>query len=107
MKLNTNTALTLMLGASIGITASTFVHQPVVAADDTRQQRMDESKWTTGDYARDALDHLKKAEQEMHRVAESENSKVAKDATQLCVDARGKVDQFIAELDARDKKKQK
>jgi len=64
---------------------------------------MDKDKWTNADYCRDALDHLKKAEQEMHRVAENENSKVAKDAAQLCVDARTKVNEYLDLLEKRDK----
>ena len=106
MHRNARTVLTVILGATVGITATRYTNTPA-HADDTRQQRMDEGKWTTGDYARDALDHLKKAEQEMHRVAESQDSKVAKDAAQLCADARAKVDQFLVDLEAREKKKQK
>ena len=79
-----------------------MLNQPTArAADDTRDQRMDQSKWTTGDYARDALDHLKKAESEMHKVAEDDGSKVAKDASKMCVDARTKVDEFVSELDSK------
>src|SRR6478672_365986 len=100
MKSKFRNALMIILGAAVGGVGVNMINSPASAADDNRQQRMDEGKWTTGDYARDALDHLKKAEQEMHRVAESENSKTAKEASQMCVDARGKVDQFIAELDA-------
>jgi hypothetical protein len=99
------TVVTLALGAMLGAGVIGTMNQPAArAADDNRQQRMDQSQWTNADYARDALDHLKKAEQEMHRVSESENSKVAKDAAKMCVDAREKVDQFVQELDARDKK---
>ena len=97
-----NTILTLALGVILGAMLVGFFNQsPVRAADDTRDQRMDQSKWTTGDYARDALDHLKKAQTEMHHVADAENSKVAKEAAQLCDDARGKVDTFVQELDAK------
>ena len=99
------TLLTLVLGALIGAAAfNLFSQTPARAADDNRQQRMDQEKWTTGDYARDALDHLKKAEDEMNHVSKSEGSKVAKDAAQLCADARAKVDTFVTELDAREKK---
>jgi len=99
------TLATLTLGAVLGAGSITLFTQPTVrAADDTRDQHMDQSKWTTGDYARDALDHLKKAEQEMHRVSENEGSKVAKDAAKLCVDARTKVDEFVSELDAKEKR---
>ena len=97
-----NTFLTLVLGTILGAALVGFFNQPSVrAADDTRDQRMDQSKWTTGDYARDALDHLKKATVEMHHVADADNSKVAKDAASLCDDARAKVDTFVQELDAK------
>lgn len=102
--MRSKSAITFVLGAAIGAAGFNLINDRLFAADDTRQQRMDEDKWTTGDRARDALDHLKKAESEMHRVAEDENSKIAKDAAKLCVDARGKVDQFIEELGKREKK---
>jgi hypothetical protein len=100
-----NTILTLTVGVILGAALVGFFNQSSVrAADDTRDQRMDQSKWTTGDYARDALDHLKKAQTEMHHVADSEGSKVAKEAAQLCDDARTKTDSFVQELDAKKKK---
>ena len=105
MRNTTRNVLTLAMGGIIGIAGFNMVDRDLRAADDTRQQRMDQDKWTNADYARDALDHLKKAEQEMHRVAESENSKVAKDAVQACVDARTKVNEFLSLIDAREKKK--
>ncbi len=101
MRCNMNSLVTLSLGALLGIGAITFVSVNPAARADDRDQRMDQSKWTTGDYARDALDHLKKAESEMHHVADAEGSKVAKDSCQSCIDARTKVDEFVAELDKK------
>jgi len=97
--------VTLVLGACIGAAGLSLVNTNLHAADDNRQQRMDQDKWTNADYARDAVDHLKKAEQEMHRVAESENSKVAKDGAKMCSEARAKVDEYIAEVQKNEKKK--
>lgn len=105
MRSATRHVLTLALGSIIGAGGISMVNTNLRAAEDTRQQRMDKDKWTNADYCRDALDHLKKAEQEMHRVAESENSKVAKDASQLCVDARTKVNEFLDLLEKREKKR--
>jgi len=101
------TSLSLALGVAIGAGGFQLLSstQNPARADDTRQKRMDDNTWTTGDRARDALDHLKKAEVHMNKIADSENSKVAKDAAKLCVDARAKVDEFITELDKREKKK--
>ena len=97
-----NAIFTLVLGAILGAALVGIFNQTSVrAADDTRDQRMDKSNWTTGDYARDALDHLKKAQTEMHHVADAEGSKVAKDAAQMCDDARARVDAFVQELDAK------
>ncbi len=103
MRCKTQSLLTLSLGALIGLGAATFVSVNPTARADDRDQRMDQSKWTTGDYARDALDHLKKAEAEMHHVADAEGSKVAKDGCELVVGARAKVDEFVAELDKKHK----
>jgi uncharacterized membrane-anchored protein YhcB (DUF1043 family) len=97
------TLVTLTLGIILGAVAVSFVHQPAARAAEDRAQRMDQSKWTTGDYARDALDHLKKAEEDMHKVVENDNSKVAKEASKLSADARAKVDEFVSELDAKKK----
>jgi hypothetical protein len=96
--------VTLAIGVILGAAALNLVggNGSFVRADD-RDQRMDQSKWTTGDRARDALDHLKKAEVEMNKVASDENSKVANDASKLCTDARAKVDEFVSELDAKKK----
>src|SRR3954467_1575378 len=104
MKSASRNILTLALGSIIGAGGFSMLNTNTHAADDTRAERMDKDKWTNADYCRDALDHLKKAEQEMHRVAENENSKVAKDAAQLCVDARTKVNEFLDLLEKRDKK---
>ena len=99
------TVTTLTLGAILGAgTVSMLNQSPVRAADDTRDQRMNQDKWTTGDYARDSLDHLKKAETEMKHVADADGSKAAKEAAQYCSDARSKVDDFVTALDAKKKK---
>jgi uncharacterized membrane-anchored protein YhcB (DUF1043 family) len=103
--MQSRSAIALVLGAVIGAAGVNMVNGRLFAADDNRQQRMDEDKWTSGDRARDALDHLKKAETEMKKVSDDEGSKVAKDAAQLCSEARTKVDQFVGELDKKEKKK--
>ncbi len=106
MKPNRANLLTLALGAMIGAAGFNLMSgttNPARAADDNRDERMKQDKWTTGDRARDALDHLKTAEEEMHHVATDDGSKVAKDASKMVSDARAKVDEFIGVLDAKAK----
>jgi hypothetical protein len=95
------TLITLVLGVILGAAAVSMFNQPTARAADDRDQRMDQSKWTTGDYARDSLDHLKKAETEMKHVADADGSKEAKDAAKYCSDARTKVDDFVSSLDSK------
>jgi hypothetical protein len=107
MKTNRSSAAIFSLGLALGAAGIGLLSNgmPVVRADDTRKDRMDESKWTTGDRARDALNHLQKAEAHMSHIADKENSKVAKDAAEKCRDAREKVDQFIEALGDREKRR--
>ncbi|HEX3356461.1 MAG TPA: hypothetical protein VHS31_05705 [Tepidisphaeraceae bacterium] len=106
MHLNRTSILTMTLGIAMGAAGFNLISgttNPARAADDNRDERMKHDKWTTGDRARDALDHLKTAEEEMHHVADDDGSKVAKDASKMVSDARAKVDEFIGVLDAKAK----
>lgn len=99
---------TLLLTSLALGTAACFTFAPALRAApakgaDDRTQRMEDDKWTTGDRARDALDHLKKAEAELDRVAKDENSKLSKEAFKQTREARESVDEFMAELDRRQK----
>ena len=107
MKSHQGSLATLSLGIVLGAAGFGWITSgtPRAYAEDTRKERMDEDKWTTGDRARDALNHLQKAESHMSHIAEKENSKLAKDAAELTRDARQKVDQFIEALGDREKKK--
>lgn len=104
MKVNRQTLWTIVLGGAMGVGSFAFmqaVSNPAHAADSAI--KLDNDNWSTGDRARDALDHLKKAEQEMIRVAKDEGSKVARDASDATKTAREKTDTLIAELDKKGK----
>jgi hypothetical protein len=102
MKVNRQTFWAIVLGGIVGVgsfAAMQSVSTPARAADGAI--KLDDAKWSTGDRARDVLDHLKKAEEEIKHVAKDEDSKVARDAADATSTAREKTDTLIAELDKK------
>src|SRR5689334_1857210 len=63
--------VTTVLTASLAISSAAVLWHPataVAAKDDTRKERMEKDKWTNADRARDALDHLKKAQAQLENI---------------------------------------
>src|SRR5438067_541131 len=82
-------------GAAITVGSVAFIaggSRPAFAADEPEK----EENWTKADYARDARVHLKKAHEEVDRIADPKNTeKDAKDVE----DARKAIDKALVSVD--------
>jgi hypothetical protein len=96
------------LSASLAVGSLALVNSAAHAKDDpsndTRRERMQHDKWTNADRARDALDHLKKAREELDNIANDKKSGQAADALKDVKTAIDHVDKYIEAVDEKAKK---
>ena len=70
---------------------------------DTRKERMEKDKWTNADRARDVLDHLKKAQEELENITNDKESGDAGEALKLVKQSIEKVDKYVEAVDKKAK----
>ena len=103
------TFITTVLAASLALSGSALLWHPagVSAADkdtDTRKERMEKNKWTNADRARDALDHLKKAQTQLENITNNnKDAGAAGNALKDTEKAIAQVDAYIAAVDEKKK----
>jgi len=93
--------------ACLALSTSAVLWHPATASakdkeTDTRKERMDKDKWTNADRARDALDHLKKAQSQLENITNNDkNAGQAGDALKETEKAIEHVDKYIGSVDEK------
>ena len=105
--MNRRSFVATIVAGTLAVSTSAMLWHPALAADknkdtDTRKERMDKDKWTNADRARDALDHLKKAQAQLENITNNDkNAGAAGDALKDTEKAIANVDKYITAVDGK------